>query len=138
MTPEQVVLVQDSWKRLQPVAHAAAALLYNRLFTLDPSLPLLFRGDIQEQGRKLMAMIGVAINALDRLEAIGPALQALGRRHAGYGVRDKHYSVVGDALIWTLAQKLGVAFTREVEDAWRGAYGMIVATMKQASTKVAA
>ena len=138
MNPRQIALVQESWKQVQPIADAAAALFYARLFEVEPSVQALFKGDMKEQGRKLMSMITVAVNALSRLEAIVPAVQALGRRHAGYGVEDRHYAVVEEALIWTLRQGLDVRFTAEIEQAWRTAYGILASTMKQASAKKAA
>jgi hemoglobin-like flavoprotein len=133
MTPQQIALVQASWKSVQPVAGRAAELFYARLFALDPSLRLLFRGDMKEQGRKLMSMISVAVNALARIDALVPAVQALGRRHAGYGVEERHYDFVGDALVWTLKQGLGDDFPRETEDAWRAAYGVLASTMRDAA-----
>ena len=138
MNPRQISLVQESWKAVQPIVDAAAALFYARLFELEPSVQRLFQGDMNEQGRKLMSMITVAVNALSRLEAIMPAVQALGRRHAGYGVEERHYAVVEEALIWTLRQGLDVRFTQEIEQAWRAAYGVLAATMKQAAERKAA
>lgn len=135
MTPRQIALVQDSWKRVAPMGDQAAGLLYARLFALDPSLEALFIGDTREQGRKLMSMISVAVSSLARLETIVPAVQALGRRHAGYGVEDRHYATVEDALVWTLRQGLGAGFTKELEEAWRTAYGILAATMQQASNR---
>jgi hemoglobin-like flavoprotein len=133
MTPTQITLVRESWEDILPMADEAAGLLYARIFALDPSLEAMFKGDLREQGRKVMSMITVAVNSLTRLESIVPAVQALGRRHAGYGVEDRHYDVVETALVWTLAQGLGAGFTREVEDAWRTAYGALANTMKQAA-----
>jgi hemoglobin-like flavoprotein len=133
VTPKQIALVQASWKQVQPIAGQAAALFYSRLFTLEPSLKRLFKGDMQEQGRKLMQMISVAVNSLARLESIAPAVRALGRRHAGYGVEPRHYALVEAALIWTLEQGLGKDFSEQAEDAWRTAYHVLAATMQQAT-----
>jgi len=138
VSPAQIALVQQSWGLVRPIADTAAALFYARLFELDPSLRRLFRGDLHEQGRKLMSMIGVAAGALARLDSVVPAVQALGRRHAGYGVQDRHYRVVEEALVWTLAQGLGARFTREAEEAWRAAYGLLAATMRDAAAEVQA
>jgi hemoglobin-like flavoprotein len=91
MTLEEISLVQNTWAKMVPIKEAAAELFYGKLFELDPALKPLFKGDIKEQGRKLMAMIDVAVNGLARLEQLVPAVQALGRRHAGYGVKDAHY-----------------------------------------------
>jgi len=135
VTPREITLVQTSWRQVQPLAEPAAAMFYARLFELEPSLKRLFKGEMKEQGRKVMTMIGVAVSALTRLESVVPAVQALGRRHAGYGVEERHYAVVEEALVWTLSQGLGASFTKEVENAWRAAYGVLASTMKQAASR---
>src|SRR5262245_34925935 len=137
MTPKQVALVQSSWQSVQPVADAAAQIFYSTLFTLDPSLKHMFKGDMAEQGRKLMNMITFAVRGLSRLDVIVPAVQALGRRHAGYGVKDTHYATVGNALLATLKEGLGDDFTDDVRDAWSEAYGLLANTMKDASRAAA-
>jgi hemoglobin-like flavoprotein len=133
MTPEQIALVRTSFASVVPIKETAADLFYGRLFELDPSLKPLFKGDMKEQGLKLMAMIGTAVGGLDRLDSIVPAVQALGRRHVGYGVKNEHYDTVGNALLWTLEQGLGAAFTPEVKSAWTSAYGVLAGTMKAAA-----
>ena len=138
MTPEQAILVKSSWEKVLPISDQAAQLFYGRLFELDPDLRSLFKGDMQEQGRKLMRMISTAVAALDRLEAIVPAVQQLGVRHVGYGVKDEHYDTVGAALLWTLQQGLGDGFTAEVKEAWTSVYGVLAGTMKSAAAEAAA
>ena len=133
MTPEEITKVRASFAQVVPIKEAAAGLFYGRLFELDPSLKPLFKGDIKEQGSKLMAMIGTAVAGLDRLETIVPAVQALGKRHVGYGVQDSHYDTVAAALLWTLEQGLGSAFTPDVKAAWTNAYGVLAGTMKEAA-----
>jgi nitric oxide dioxygenase len=125
MTPEQISLVQDSFKQVAPIADEAAALFYKRLFELDPELKSLFKGDMVEQGKKLMQMISVAVNGLTRLDDIVPAVQQLGKRHVGYGVTPAHYQTVGSALIWTLQLGLGKSFTPPVKGAWVAAYTLL-------------
>ena len=133
MNPEQIMLVQTSFVLVMPIADAAATLFYQRLFELDPSLRPMFHGDMQEQGRKLMTMLKIVVNGLTRLDQLVPAVEQLGRRHVRYGVRDEHYDTVAAALIWTLQQGLGVAFTPEVEQAWVAAYTLLAGTMKAAA-----
>jgi hemoglobin-like flavoprotein len=132
MTPEQKRLVQASFEQVMPISEAAARLFYNRLFELDPRLRPLFKGDLQEQGRKLMQMIGMVVKGLDRLDEIVPAAQALGQRHVAYGVKDQDYETVGAALLWTLAKGLGAAFTPETKEAWTAAYKLLTASMTSA------
>jgi len=137
MGPEQVKLVQSSFAAVLPIADEAGKLFYERLFALDPALRPLFKGDMTEQSRTLMRMIAVAVNGLDRLDTIAPALKALGVRHAGYGVRDGHYATVGDALLWTLERGLGESFTPDVAEAWSAAYGLLAQTMQSAARDAA-
>lgn len=134
MTPEQIAQVQESWKAVEGISETAADLFYNKLFDTDPALKPLFKsGDMKEQGAKLMKMIGVAVNGLSRLETIVPAVQQLGVRHAGYGVKDADYDTVAGALLWTLGQGLGDAFTDDLKAAWVEAYTLLATTMKDAA-----
>jgi hemoglobin-like flavoprotein len=137
MNGEQIRLVRESFEKIVPIADGAAALFYGRLFDLDPALESLFKGDIVEQGRKLMRMIGVAVKGLDRLEQILPAVRALGARHADYGVREKDYGTVGRALIWALRKGLRDDFTPETEAAWAEVYTTLAGVMKEAQAEAA-
>ena len=128
MTPHQIQLVRSSFAKLAPVAAEAAQLFYANLFNDDPSLRRLFRGDMAAQGERLMTMIGAAVSQLE--------LRSLGARHAGYGVRDEHYATVGGALLRTLEQGLGEAFTPEVRSAWAAMYDLISRTMIEAAAAV--
>ena len=130
MTNEQIKLVQDSFKQVAPIAETAAQLFYARLFELDPDLELLFKGNLSEQGRKLMQMLGLAVNSLDRMDQLLPVVRSLGTRHVSYGVRDKDYNTVGRALLWTLRKGLGEAFTPDVEAAWSKVYTTLASAMQ--------
>lgn len=133
MTPHQIQLVQTTFKDVAQIKDQAAALFYDRLFELDPSLKRLFRNDMQEQGRKLMAAIGVVVAGLNDLDRIVPTVRALGARHTEYGVLPQHYDTVGEALLWTLERGLGNKFTSDVSDAWATAYGTLAGVMIDAA-----
>lgn len=138
MTPEQKKLVQQSFAKVLPIKGQAAELFYGRLFELDPSLRVMFTGDMKRQGEMLMSVLAMAVNGLDRLHAIIPAVEALGRRHLNYGVRGEHYDTVGDALLWTLEMGLGDAFTPETRNAWAACYRMLAGVMQDAAAEQAA
>jgi len=129
MTADKKKLVQQTFAQVVPIADQAAALFYGRLFELDPSLRPLFKGDLGQQGKKLMQTIGYCVGKLDTLDEIVPAVKDLGRKHAGYGVKEDSFQTVGAALLWTLDKGLGSAFTPEVEAAWTEVYGILSATM---------
>jgi hemoglobin-like flavoprotein len=138
MTANEIKLVQESFAQVAPIAEVAAALFYNRLFEIDPTLRPMFHGNLEEQGRKLMQMLVIAVNGLDRLETTLPAVRLLGLRHAGYGVKDEHYDTVAAALLWTLEQGLGDAFTPDVKLAWVSVYTLLAKEMKAGTAQAAA
>jgi hemoglobin-like flavoprotein len=133
MEHDALALVRRSWQQVEPIAPTAAALFYDNLFAADPSLKPLFKGDLQQQGHKLMQMIGAAVARLDDLPSLVPVLQGLALRHAGYGVQPSHYDTVGGALLKTLGQGLGEDFTPPVRQAWTEVYGLMAGVMTAAA-----
>jgi hemoglobin-like flavoprotein len=122
MTPEQIKLVQDTFAKVGPISGKAAELFYGRLFEIAPQVRAKFPNDMTEQRKKLMATLAIVVNGLNNLDTILPAASALAKRHVSYGAEAAHYPVVGEALLWTLEQGLGPAWTPEVANAWTGAY----------------
>ena len=100
-------------------------LFYGRLFEIAPAVKPLFRGDMSEQGRKLMATLSVVVTGLAHLESLLPAASALAKRHAGYGVKAVDYQPVGAALLWTLERGLGEQWTPQLAAAWTEAYTIL-------------
>lgn len=139
MTPEQKTLVKSTWTKVVPIADTAASLFYGKLFEIDPSTQPLFKStDMPEQRKKLMQAIGTVVAGLDNLTPLVPVLENLGRKHVAYGVADKQYDTVGAALLWTLEQGLGDAWTPPVKDAWVAAYTTVAGVMRNAATAPAA
>ncbi len=137
MTPRQLELVQTTFGMVAPIADQAAELFYNRLFEIGPELrPLFAETDMKEQGRKLMQMLAMIVNGLNRFDRLRPAVEDLGRRHVSYNVTTAHYGTVGAALLWTLEKGLAEAYTPEVADAWTTAYGALASTMISAAEAV--
>ena len=133
MTPAEVNLVKLTWSRVVPIKDTAAGLFYNRLFELDPSVRPLFKGDISEQGSKLMATLNTVVGSLNQLDDVVPVAQQLAVRHVRYGVKPEHYDTVGAALLWTLERGLGAGFTSDVKQAWTSAYTTLAGAMKAAA-----
>lgn len=133
MTPQQIQLVRRSWRLVVPIADTAAALFYARLFEIAPAVRPLFKRDLTRQGSMLMATLGGVVASLDRLHEVLPAARNLALRHVAWGVEAEHYDSVGEALLWTLEQGLGNAFTADVRDAWSAAYGALAGEMKAAA-----
>jgi nitric oxide dioxygenase len=133
MTPLQIDLVQDSFALIVPRRAEASAIFYKRLFTLAPETRALFRGDLVDQGRKLMQVLATIARNLGDLGPLLDSVEYLAQRHVGYGVLDHHYTVVGEALIDTLHECLGDDFTHETERAWGYAYTILSGRMLRAA-----
>lgn len=129
MTPEQIKTVKESWSAVLPIQEKAAELFYGRLFSEYPEVKPLFKGDMQEQGEKLMTMLDQAVGALDNVESLIEPLKEAGKAHKGYGVSDADYPKVGACLLWTLQQGLGDGYTPAVEEAWTTTYQTVSSVM---------
>ena len=125
MTPDQIAAIQQSFAKVVPISEQAAMLFYGRLVEIAPAVKPLFRGDMTEQGRKLMATLSVVVTGLANLESLLPAASALAKRHAGYGVKVADYQPVGAALLWTLERGLGEEWTPQLAAAWTEAYAIL-------------
>ena len=127
ITNEQKIIIQTTFGQVSD-ADKLAARFYDRLFEIDPTTRPLFRGDMAEQGKKLMQTLAVVVHGLDNLISLVPAIQNLGKRHISYGVTTAHWNSVGAALLWALEDAFGAAFTDEVREAWATAYSVIAET----------
>ena len=90
---------------------------------------------MRAQEMKLIEMLSEIVRHLDDPEKFVTDLAALGRRHVGYGARDGDYDSVGAALVWTVEQQLGDAFTPEIGDAWAEAYRAMAGVMRRAAAR---
>lgn len=138
MTPEQVTLVQDSFKKVLPIADTAADIFYNRLFEVAPEVRPMFAADMTKQKSALMGTLAVAVQSLHKVEEIIPVVKQLGAKHLTYGVKDEHYDTVGGALLYTLEKGLGDDWNDELKAAWTETYGTVAGVMKEAAAEAAA
>jgi hemoglobin-like flavoprotein len=137
MTEEQKQLVRSTFAEAERTSEIIGLIFYRRLFELDPKLRPLFHHNIEEQSKKLMATLKMAVEGLERPSGLTAAIQALGRRHVQYGVKEEHYDTVGQALLWALENALGEAFTAEARSAWFAVYTWLATTMKMAAAEAA-
>jgi nitric oxide dioxygenase len=131
MTEREKQLIRESFAGIREVAGPLSLLFYGRLFAMEPGLRRMFQGDIAKQGMKLMEMLTAVVENLDQVETLTPVLQAMGQRHAGYGVLPEHYGMVERALLWSMGQALEAAFDAEVQGAWQGVIGAVSAAMQE-------
>jgi len=135
MTPQQIQLVRSSFQKLAAIPERAGEIFYQRLFELDPNARQLFWGNLQHQGTALFLMLDMIVKSLDIQDKIVPIIFDLGKRHAMYGVRDRHYQPFEQALMDTLSSINGDDFTQEARNAWSAAFAFLADIMREACAK---
>ncbi len=139
MDEQTIKLLQESFAEVMGMRAEAAALFYERLFAIDPALrPLFGEADMRSQEMKLMAALALVVGKLRQLGEVIPVLETLAVKHVAYGVEERHYATVGQALIQTLSLAFGARFTPELRNAWLTAYGAISGVMIAAANKAEA
>jgi hemoglobin-like flavoprotein len=107
---------------------------YVELFARAPGVRPLFASDLAPQRGKLASTLRLAVRSLDDLGALVPALEAMGRRHVGYGAKPEHFAVVGEALIAAIDRHAGGLDDAD-RDAWVAVYGILASTMQRGMTE---
>ena len=130
LSEHDIKIVRSDWEKVELIADEAATLLYDRLFALDPDIRLLFPPDLEEQKLKVIRMLGAAIYGLSDPDVLIPILRLLGRKHFEFGVRERDYATLADALLWTLRQGLGDGFDAAHEAAWKSVYAELAEHMQ--------
>lgn len=129
--------LRKSWAEMERLGDHAAAYFYATLFTLDPGLRELFPAAMGAQRGRLLAALGHIVSHVDDGPTLTAFVQQLGRDHRRFDVRPEHYPVVGQALLYTLAQGLGPAWTPELAQQWTRAYELVSQIMIDAAAKAA-
>src|SRR3954469_21633548 len=135
MTPYQILLIRQSFARLEFKGEKLGVAMYEHLFRLEPSLRPLFKGDIKAHAVRLMAAVGQVVDALDDLRPLLNDLRALGARHVRYGAEPRHYVLVEQALMRALGDTLGMSISSEAKDAWAQAYRILADVMMMAAAQ---
>ena len=132
MTPEQLALVQSSYATIGADTPSMALDFYRRLFAADPSTRALFTDGPEIMSLKFSAELEAIVEAITSFDDFRVRVDALGARHAAYGVQTDHYRTVGDALVGALAARLADRWDAAHEAAWRRAYNLVAEVMMEA------
>lgn len=111
---------------------------YEILFERYPALAPMFRRDRTAQARMLAGAIAAVLDHLEDAPWLATTLGGLGEKHLEYGVTDRMYDQVGDALLATLAEVAAEAWTPVVAEQWTLAYGAITGLMRAGADRAIA
>ena len=132
MDARHVAVVQQSFEKLAALGERLPQLFYAELFAIDPALRAMFDGDMRRQHMKFLMALALIVRSLHEPDKIISTIENLAIKHVGYGVRPKHFTPFGNALLRTLKKALGPDYTREVAVAWEESFRMLAHIMKQA------
>ncbi|NOX40872.1 MAG: hypothetical protein GXP05_10250 [Alphaproteobacteria bacterium] len=122
LTSDHIALIRSSFVDLMSDFDPWHTRFYEIFFRLAPHVKSMFRDDIVGQEMRFMTTLKVIVDNLDQPDVLKPRYAELGHTHAILGVKRKDFDPMGEALIETIRETLGDAFTRETEAAWRQGY----------------
>jgi len=122
MTPEQAHLIKKSFDEMWPIRRGLAMQFYNRFFEIAPDAKRLFPSNMEKLYLILMDTIAAIVGALDNRALFESIIGHTALQHERFGVTLSQLTAFGDALIWSLEQQFGSAFTPELREAWIALY----------------
>lgn len=130
MTPNQAEIVKKSFPKILAGTLSATHILYDKLFELSPDTRDLFKKtSMERQSQMLIAAIGKLVKSIDNWDTVKPDLEALAKRHAGYGLSPEHFVYFGHAFIHMLKSMYGSEWNTDLEEAWKVVYEKISEVM---------
>ncbi|WP_426358051.1 NO-inducible flavohemoprotein [Pseudocolwellia sp. HL-MZ19] len=128
LTTEHINVVKSTIPLLESGGTAITEHFYKRLFSHNPELKDIFNMSNQETGRQKTALFEAILayaRNIDNLAVLKHAVERITQKHTSFHIQPEHYQVVGLHLIETLRELLPEQFTKQVEDAWTAAYGVL-------------
>lgn len=124
LSPQTIAIVKATAPALEKHGVEITRRMYQRLFQ-NEDIKAMFDQAAQESGeqpqRLANAIVAYAKN-IDKLEALGSAVERMAVRHVETHVKPEHYPYVAEALLPAIKDILGDAATDEVLGAWGEAY----------------
>lgn len=106
---------------------------YGQLFAMDAEIAAMFPAALDSQRRKLFHALRRIAQDQDDPAALAAYLERLGRAHRKNGIRDKHFAVFRRALLATMRQFCGEAWTETAEAAWAAGFDAAARIMLKAA-----
>lgn len=128
LTEETKSIIKATIPVLEEHGDAITTAFYKHMFEEHPELLNIFNKTNQKLGRQQTALAQTVIAAakhIDHLEAIIPNVNQIAHKHRALQIKEEHYPIVGENLIWAIGHVLGDAATPEIIDAWTKTYGVI-------------
>jgi hemoglobin-like flavoprotein len=129
---DEIKLIRNSFVKIQKISIIAGMKFYENLFLENPEFRPLFKNNMQDQSKKLMASLAFVVASINSIEVITPTLKSLAVLHVKYGVKKEYYPSVGAALIKTIDGALDGSCKKTLS-AWSRLYSLVSTIMIEAA-----
>ncbi|MEN7547485.1 globin domain-containing protein [Rapidithrix thailandica] len=131
MTEREILLVQQSWSRVENHLNELGERFYESLFEMEPQFQNLFKNDSKKQSVKFIHFMTILVSKLHEEAKSDQDLQALAKRHHAYRVEEAYFAKFGVVLMKTLEEFFQTEWTEELRLAWQNAFVQISGRMVQ-------
>jgi NAD(P)H-flavin reductase len=118
---------------VEAAAGKATAYFYGRLFASNPEMRALFPLAMDRQRDRFSRALARLVWSLDCPEQLDAYLRELGRDHRRFGVTARHYPEFMAALLATVREFAGAAWSDEAAAAWEAMLDLVARTMLEAA-----
>lgn len=139
LTREQLDIIIATAPAVKEHSLAITGAFYPKMFAENPEVFQFFNKANQTTGRQPRALadalVAYALN-IERLEALGSAVNRMVHKHVALQVPPEGYAIVGKHLMWAIHEVLGDAVTPDVHDAWVAAYMQLAGILQEAEASL--
>lgn len=125
MTSKELELIRSTYGLIAADPQAFASEFRRRVVDRDPSLRHAIPDIDRRSAVRVVETLGAVLSGLDESECAVAKAQTAALRLRWAAIQPRHFSVIGQALIGTLAGRLGTAFTEDARVAWSSAYVLL-------------
>jgi len=130
--PIQPEKLRKSFAVISYKSDELSQVFYDLLFTRHPELrPLFGHTRMEEQKKKFIRSLVVALRHLDQPDFLTDYLEGLGKMHRAFGAKPEHYPILGECLLDALEKTSGDFWKPELREAWREALEHLSETMQK-------
>lgn len=125
MKPETINTIKQTIPVLEAQGEALTKRFYENMFANNPEVAPFFNPAHQKAGtqqRALANAICAYAQHVDEPSQLTDAVELIAHKHISLGIRPEHYPVVGENLLLTIQEMLGLDADDPVVQAWAEAY----------------
>lgn len=134
---QTIAIVKSTIPAVAAIGPRLTSHFYQRMFAHNPELKDIFNMSNQVTGNQPEALFNAICayaSNLDKLAALGPAVEKIAQKHTSFAIRPDHYPIVGEHLLASIDELLHPG--EEVLAAWGKAYGVLAGIFVQREEQI--